>query len=223
MNQGLVHASQAVVLYLDDDIIPGEGLVAAHYAVHASGDADIVAGQVLQPGEVPTPPAAEFRFTSNQRGWAPEVIGCNFSVNRVVALALGGFDENFVHVAYRFEAEFCCRARAAGRRILFEPAASIRHLRAGQGGTRAFGQHLTTARPSHSVGAYYYLMAAEGIDGRVGKMAWRFLRSVRTRHHLRRPWWIPATLVAEALGFLWALRLRMAGPRLLARKDLEAA
>jgi GT2 family glycosyltransferase len=223
MNEGLRRASQPVVLYLDDDIVPGDALIAAHHAAQASGEAGIVAGQVLQPGEQPTQPAGEFRFTSSARAWIDELMGGNFSVKRALALELGGFDENFVHVAYRFEAEFCSRARSAGERILYEPAASIRHLRAGQGGTRAFGQHLTTARPSHSVGAYYYLLAARGIEGRVGKMAWRFARSVRTRHHLRRPWWIPATLAAEAMGLLWALRLRLAGPRLLAREGSDKA
>lgn len=39
--------------------------------------------------------------------------------------------------------------------------------------------------------------------------------SVKTRHHLRRPWWIPVTFFAEGLGFLWALSLALRGPRLL--------
>jgi len=44
-------------------------------------------------------------------------MGGNFSVKRDLALRLGGFDENFVHVAYRFEAEFCDRAISAERRF----------------------------------------------------------------------------------------------------------
>lgn len=221
MNVALREARESIVLFVDDDIEPGARLVAAHHEAHASGADGIVAGQVLQPGEAPTPPAARFRFTSDTRAWVDELMGGNFSVDRRRALALGGFDENFVHVAYRFEAEFCSRARAAGHRILYEPAASIRHLRAPSGGTRAFGNHLTTVKPSHAVGAYYYLLAARGLDSRLGAMASRLLGSVRTRHHLRRPWWIPVTLAAEALGLLWALRLHGSGPKLV-REDPAA-
>jgi GT2 family glycosyltransferase len=136
-------------------------------------------------------------------------------VKRAVALGLGGFDENFVHVAYRFEAEFCDRALSAGERIVFEPGASIRHLRVASGGTRSYGEHLTTVKPSHAVGAYYYLLRARRVRHRFGAILWRMIRSVRTRHHLRHPWWIPGTLFAELWGLLWALRLYFGGPRLL--------
>jgi len=217
MNVGLSRARNDVVAFVDDDIIPHPDFVLAHHEAHASGKARIVAGQVLQPGEEPTEGAAEFPFTSREPGWISELMGCNFSVNRGLALALGGFDENFVHVAYRFEAEFCDRALSSGERILYEPAASIRHLRAPQGGTRSYGAHLTTVKPSHAVGAYYYLLRARSVRHRAPRMAARLLRSVRTRHHLRHPWWIPGTLIAETLGMLWAVRLALRGPRLIGR------
>jgi len=218
MNTGLEQARGDIVVFLDDDIIPGAHIISAHSLAHAEGSCNIVAGQVLQPGEeVLTDPVegAEFLFRSGKKRWVEELMGGNFSVNRKVALALGGFDENFVRVAYRFEAEFCDRALTAGERILFEPAASIRHLRAADGGTRAYGNHLTTVRPSHAVGAYYYLLRARRVQRRIGKMLLRMLRSVRTRHHLQHPWWIPGTLVAELWGLLWALRLYLGGPRLI--------
>ena len=40
-------------------------------------------------------------------------MGGNFSVRRDIALRLGGFDEQFVRVAYNFEAEFAHRLRRA--------------------------------------------------------------------------------------------------------------
>jgi len=36
---------------------------------------------------------------------------------------------------------------------------------------------------------------------------------VATRHHLRRPWWIPLTLIAELRGMAWALALFLRGPK----------
>jgi GT2 family glycosyltransferase len=224
MNVGLEQARGEIVLFVDDDIIPGAQLLSAHSRAQAVVDGGIVAGQVLQPGEAVLPEDAEgdeFRFCSARRRWVDEVIGCNFSVNRDSALALGGFDENFVQVAYRFEAEFCDRALGAGKRILFEPGASIRHLRVSQGGTRSYGLHLTTVRPSHAVGAYYYLLRARRVRHRAAQVLLRLARSVRTRHHLLRPWWIPGTIVAELWGLLWALRLFLAGPRLIGANTVK--
>ena len=38
------------------------------------------------------------------------------------------------------------------RQLLF------RHLRANEGGTRAFGNHLRSFKPNHAVGAYYFIL-----------------------------------------------------------------
>lgn len=224
MNTGLEQSVCEVVLFLDDDIVPGPRLLAAHLKAQATGVCNIVAGQVLQPGEVSARAAdadADFRFYSSEPGWINEVMGGNFSVKRARALELGGFDENFVHVAYRFEAEFCDRAIAAGEKIFFEPDASIRHLKAQAGGTRAYGSHLTTTAPSHSVGAYYYLLRTRKGGHRFEGILGRLLHSIKTRHHLSYPWWIPGTLLAEILGLLWALRLLSGGPRLITSRALR--
>jgi len=224
MNVGLKEASHDVVLFVDDDIIPGPELVAAHARAHAQGR-NVVAGQVLQPGEGPVSEeraGAAFRFCSSRPGYISELMGGNFSIKRSVALELGGFDENFVQVAYRFEAEFAARALAAGEKIWFEPEASLRHLKAAGGGTRAYGDHLKTIRPSHSVGAYYYLLRSKGTPNRLLKVFARPIRAIRTKHHLSHPWWIPPTLLAEAAGFFWAVALVLRGPRLLGGKEPSA-
>src|SRR2546423_7403969 len=54
MNHALVAARSPVVLFLDDDIVPAPGLVAAHAACYAAPDVWAVTGQVLQPGEAPS-------------------------------------------------------------------------------------------------------------------------------------------------------------------------
>ncbi len=173
---------------------------------------------MLQPNEEPLLEPSKsktFRFNSTLRQYITEFIGCNFSVNRTFALSLGGFDENFVHVAYRYEAEFAGRALTSGERIYFEPDASVRHLKAERGGTRSFGHHLRTIRPSHAVGAYYFLLRSKNGSGRLLSFIGRPLRAVRTKHHLIHPWWIPATLASEAIGFAWAVCLYLRGPRLI--------
>jgi GT2 family glycosyltransferase len=213
MNRGLKEATQPLVLFLDDDIEPGPALVEAHTRAHADAKHEIVAGRVIQPWH------ADARvtmggFASTTGGPREEFMGGNFSVRRDWALGVGGFDERFVRVAYRFEAEFAARARKAGGSIWFEPTAVVHHLKAKTGGTRTFGDHLRTASPAHAVGEYYYLL-------RVRPPRWRFQlltrpwRSVSTRHHATRPWWIGPTLVAETLGLAWAVSLWARGPKLL--------
>lgn len=212
MNRGLVEATHPIVLFLDDDIRPEPGLIAAHRAAHTGHDV-LVAGRVIQPWQEDQDhsAAASFHFAGLTKQWIVEFMGGNFSIRRSTALALGGFDENFVRVAYRFEAEFAHRFLNSGGRILFEPAACLHHLKAEGGGTRTYGDHLTTWRPDHAVGAYYYGLRT----GELAVFASRPWRAVVTRYHLSHPWRIPGTLLAELGGMVWALRLFMGGPKRL--------
>lgn len=214
MNVGLQSAKSNIVLFLDDDIVPDPHLVARHKA--AQVQASLVAGMVLQPGEQPEhlQPGESFRFTSDTPAVIREFMGGNFSVRRDMAIALGGFDENFIGAAYRFEAEFAWRYRTIHGLIRYEPGAIIHHLAVSSGGTRAHGHHLRTMRPTHSVGAYYFWLRTRQ-EGWWRELLWRPLRSIRTRHHMRNPWWIPLTLLAELRGFFAACALLRRGPRLL--------
>ncbi len=210
MNQGLLLAKQEIVMFADDDIKPEPGLLIEHLAAHAAHDDVIVAGRVIQPWEegVDLSRETNFRFAGLRSAWISEFMGGNFSLRRSTALALGGFDENFVRVAYRFEAEFAHRFCASGRRIWFEPTACLHHLKDAAGGTRTYGDHLTTWRPDHAVGAYYFALRTGAWRG----ILTRPIRSALTRFHLRHPWRIAGTLWAEARGFVWALRLLAQGP-----------
>ena len=229
MNEGLRRARGELVLFLDDDIAPGPGLVQAHAAAHGSHpEAWCVVGQILQPGEtaedVPyrgrtTGLAAyeTFAYRSCRGQWIGNVMAGNMSVRRERAVALGGFDENFIPpVAYRLETEFAWRLQAAGGRIWFEPQAGLRHLRAGAGGTRSNGGHLGSGSPVHGVGDYYYaLRCGRGWD-RFRYMVRRPFREVRTRFHLRHPWWIPVKFIGEWRAMALAISLARRGPRLMA-------
>jgi len=214
MNRGLLAARFDIVLFVDDDIVPFPGLVAAHVDAHGQGHR-LVAGRVLQPwdGDNPAATWSAERFASVESRDVDEFMGGNFSVRRGDALEAGGFDENFVRVAYHFEREFSDRWTARGGRIRFVATAAIRHLKTASGGTRSFGDHLRTFLPAHSVGNYYYLLRSHRVSGRTREFFRRPLRSIATRHHVRRPWWIPVTLVSELSGMAWALILHARGPR----------
>jgi GT2 family glycosyltransferase len=217
MNCGLLASSNRVVLFLDDDIIPASELAEAHLKALEKTGAAVVAGRVIQPwqkdqdvsnGDV-------FHFASTRRAWITDFIGANFSVRRDIVLQLGGFDERFVRVAYKFESEFAHRLRCAGHQIYYEPAALIQHLRVSSGGTRTFGNHLTSYWPDHAVGEYYFILRTWSGWQSLVRFLGRPLRAVATRHHVRRPWYVPTTLVAELSGMAWAMVLAAQGPRYL--------
>ena len=225
MNDALRAAQTGLVLFVDDDIVPGSHLAGAHAkAYDDEPEAWAVAGQVLQPGEEPAEPlrtwreagwlaGLDFPFRSTRRAWVRNGMAGNLSVRRDRAVQIGGFDENFRGVAFRFETEFCQRLWDHGGKVLFDPAASIRHLRAADGGTRCYGRHQTSASPSHGVGDYYFALRRGSGVSRIAYMARRPVREVCTRFHLRHPWYIPVKLAGECLAFLWALRLAARGAR----------
>jgi len=236
MNRGLLEAKGDLVLFLDDDVIPQPDLVAGHcraYKTHP--EAWAVAGRILQPEDeedaVSTEPALRdgessslrkdlaFPFAGTRSAWVTNVMAGHLSVNRARAVALGGFDKNFIPpVSFRFETEFARRLVAAGGKIWFEPRASLRHLRAGSGGTRSRGSHLTSASPRHGAGDYYYALRWGKGWSRAAYIVHRPFREVCTRFHLTHPWWIPVKFVGELRAGLLAFRLHRAGPRLLAGK-----
>lgn len=222
MNEALRVARSTIVLYLDDDIIPSGGLVAAHERAHGEGTW-AVAGQVLQPGEEPEHHAEaaddlEFKFNHDEAQDVSNVMAGNLSVDRERALDVGGFDENFIGAAYRFETDFAKRIVAAGGRIRFEPRASMRHLKIATGGIRAHGDHRTSANPAHSVGDYYFALHHVPRFWRYARR--RFVSNVATRFHLRHPWTIPAKMLSEIRGLLLARRLARRGRRLISRESL---
>jgi len=227
MNIGLAAARGEIVLFLDDDVVPEPGLIKAHMDAHQKPGVGLVAGRVIQPWQegIDFSGDTELNFASPNPAFIDHFMGGNFSIRRDLAIELGGFDENFVSVAYNFEAELAYRLLKSGYRIWFEPRACIHHLKISTGGTRTFGLHLTTWRPDHSVGAYYYILRTWGGTTSLKALLWRPLRAVSTRHHLTRPWWIPLTLIGEVRGLTWALLLLHKGPAyigsLLAVADSE--
>jgi len=216
MNFGLQKAKNPLVLFLDDDIHPHPKLVRNHSEAHCL-DKTLWAtvGQVIQPwqkAEILDPPRKlnglqkdfDYPFNSTKDADVENIMAGNLCVNRARALAIGGFDENFVGAAYRFESDFARRVIDAGGKIRFLGSAGIDHLRVEAGGTRSEGSHLKSASPLHGFGDYYYAFR----HGH-GTEAWtyslrRLFREVRTRFHLTHPWWIPVKLTGEVRALLEA-------------------
>lgn len=231
MNHGVQVARGELILFLDDDVLIDARLVAAHREahqreIHQQKAIAMVAGQVIQPwqsalapDEAAYPPGLDsdpdaFRFNAGRAQPVRRFMAGNVSVRRDAMLALGGFDENFVGAAYRFEADFAQRLCDRGLAIFFEPDASVFHLKAQTGGTRSFGNHLRTIAPWHSMGRYYYLMHFPRTPGLLRRTATEAARSIVAREHLRAPWRIAGSACAEIGGLMVALGCRLRGRRL---------
>jgi len=227
MNVGALEANGDVVLYLDDDIqVPCE-IVLEHAKEYNENNVNAVAGQVIQSWEealssqepsflgnkVHDPDS--FRFNSSKRANIRRFMGGNISFKVSDLIDSGGFDTNFTKVAYRFEAECAERFTHSGKRIIFQPKASIFHLKELSGGTRAFGDHKTTIKPSHSVGRYYYYLVVKNQHNRWLRFLTSPFFSCATRFHLRNPWYIPVTFIAEISGMIWASYLSLQGQKLI--------
>ncbi len=232
MNRGLLEAKSDVVLYTDDDVVPAPGLLQAHLHSHQEhAEAWAIVGQILQPGEapedIPYQPHGgylrrflDFPFRCTEGQYIENAIACNLSLKREKALQVGGFDENFPPpVASRFESEFAKRLMRDGGKVWFEPKASLRHLAEPTGGTRSNGTHLTSMSPHHGVGdCYFALRTGRGLE------KWWYLvrkpfREVRTKFHLRHPWWIPVKLFGEMRAQINAISLARRPPALVFGPD----
>jgi GT2 family glycosyltransferase len=221
MNVALAEARAPRVLFLDDDSEPRAGLLEAHERALDEPGVWAVVGQVLQPGEVVEHfdervlrggmvRDLEFRFNHDTACDVQNVIACNLSVDRERALAIGGFDERYIAVAYRFETDFAMRVVAAGGRVRFEPAAGLRHLKIPTGGVRAYGDHRTSLSPAHSAGDYYF--ALRHVPQFRTYVLQRLRKNVLTRFHLQHPWTIPGKLIGELRGLILARKLAAPKP-----------
>lgn len=222
MNAALLAAATPLILFLDDDVNPSSGLLRAHLQAHDDPRIWAVVGQVLQPGEVSEhkqqpPDDLEFHFNHDQGIFLTNVLAGNLSLKRERALQIGGFDENFVGAAHRFETDFALRVGAAGGLVWFSPQATLRHLKLSSGGLRSYGDHRSSPSPAHSAGDYYF--AAHHRRPFWRHALTRLRKNVATRYHLRHPWMIPTKLVGELRGMWLGLCLARKGRRLLPPPD----
>jgi len=228
MNIGLLEAISENVLFLDDDVSFSSDFLIEHYRTIEKYGTHAHVGQILQPWQtvvdaVPRDTVGGlyadlgFAFNSNEIAEIENCMAGNLCVNRLLAIQAGGFDEQFEGVAFRFETEFCRRLiRLTKKPFLFNPLASLDHLKVEKGGTRHYSQNfLTSWSGTHSLGDYYFaLREASGVE-RTKYVLKRLASSPLSRFYIRKPWWIPIRLVGELCGFIQALKRYRAGPKYL--------
>lgn len=148
-NAGLAAARNALVAFLDDDILPDPGLLDALRRSARENPGCVVTGVVDQddkPEDVPTPGTLDLRsgairtnFSRPVTGEVPFFPGCLNLIPREALLSLGGpaFDPDFRGASQGEEIDFALRARERGVRIVADPSVRIFHLKVVEGGCRS--------------------------------------------------------------------------------------
>lgn len=138
-NLGVAHARGRIVLFLDDDVVPARGLLAAHELAHGDATNRVVIGPMLPPPTTWKQPAWD-RWDAEQlqkqyRAMRDGLFACsprqfytaNASVQRVSFQAAGGFDETFRRAE---DVELAWRMSQHGAEFRFEPGAEVVHYAA---------------------------------------------------------------------------------------------
>jgi GT2 family glycosyltransferase len=147
-NEGLARASGRIVLFLDDDVILlDDGFLDAHLAPYAAyPDVGGVTGRIVERTVRPNAKDTAAHISPGGRTitnmWGTErrsiesCKGANMSYRRAAIDQVGGFDRRFAGTALLEDTDFSYRVRAAGWRLLYEPACELVHLSAASGGVR---------------------------------------------------------------------------------------
>jgi GT2 family glycosyltransferase len=134
-NAAIAAAAGEVLLFVDDDVVPQDGLLERHVAVHRDDPLAAVAGRMARPTDQTLPLWLDWEATLLERHYARVVAGvlaaswhefftANASVRRAHALAVGGFDERFLREE---DIEFAYRLAKSGLRFHFLSDAVVRH------------------------------------------------------------------------------------------------
>jgi len=122
-NVGIASSSGDVVVFLDANCIPSSGWLERLIAPIVTEGEQIVVGRITSPGGVSIHDAASPQG-GRDAAYLEECANMNVAYRRDVLAQLGGFDEQ---LGFAEDVDFAWRARDAGHRIRFEPAAEVVH------------------------------------------------------------------------------------------------
>ncbi len=169
-NIGIFQATSPVILLLDDDVVISNPSFLHNHLVnlYANPTHAGVVGQFITPPSVPITSKLPPKAKHSRLGWlwfSPTLdrpystrvgVSGNLSFYREKALAIGGFDANFIKGAIKEEAEFGLRYTDRWGPFLYSPDCGLIHIGASTGGAR------NEQRPvpdHHLFGQWYFLLS----------------------------------------------------------------
>jgi GT2 family glycosyltransferase len=148
-NHAASMAEHEVLVFLDDDVrIENVDFLERHRVNYDDPAIDAVCGQELMWPDFQAWPPDRSRFASvfeeaeffnrraSERRLVAHLSTCNCSVRRSSFQKVGGFDPRFTGNSYGDDTDLAIRMAKAGMRIVFDPLASVRHMRWHEGGLR---------------------------------------------------------------------------------------
>lgn len=223
-NFGIGRASGEVVLLVDDDMRLPERFIEAHLRNYADLHVAGVAGQDLKPRQTPQnllprhclqDRAGWVRFPLNyaHRTKTANWPSCNGSVRKALAIAVGGFDEQFTRTLFD-DTDFSKRSADAGAKIVFDPAATAVHRKVPSGGRRPgkLDDHVLADAESWAVQLYFWRKNFSLSAGR-----WQLSRLFRAVFFRKDFLWHPRSFFVAAKemlrGWCMATHRLTEGPR----------
>jgi GT2 family glycosyltransferase len=213
-NRGVLAAQGEIVLLIDDDVRMPPDFIANHVRNYVSEpDLDGVSGQALDPGQLPTSelprayywPGNGWMFLPlnfSERRPAINWPSCNGSVRRKMAISVGGFDEQYTRTWFD-DADFSWRLHKAGAKVVYDPSASLIHLKVPNGGKRPSGRDEFVLFDAESWSILFYFWRKNFGLLRM----WRHL-ALYVRRHLCRKIFLrrPHLFLVACLGFVRGFR-----------------
>jgi GT2 family glycosyltransferase len=223
-NRALLEARSEIIVFIDDDVVLEADYLARHLMNFSDSTVDVVAGRIIQERSFavrprPARPDLRLDFLHLDLGGSARIErvgrmgGGNHSARVSVLRAIGGFDESYIASAMFEDTDAALRLLAAGRRIVFDPEARLRHLQAPSGGCRLDEWSRVRGLWTTAFPELYFYRKHFWLTGRYfAVISWRaFRKYVLRKDHVLRPWLLPAAVIAY--GYAW-LRSLLTRPRL---------
>ena len=174
-NVGLRRSKGDIIIYIDDDVELGEDFIEAHAKCYEDPRIGAVGGRIInlhgqasdptgnaKPGQILSDGTRTTHFYKTQRARIDWGMGCNMSFRRTALEEINGFDERYSGAAKHEDIDVFVRVRQAGYTAIFEPAASLIHLKAVGGGCRAQGEDLRRARSYLRSEIFFFMVSGRG-------------------------------------------------------------
>jgi GT2 family glycosyltransferase len=200
-NHGIRVSKSEILLFLDDDLSFSESLLEAHLNNYET-DRELhgVVGQVLEVGQEPTDRLPK-QYYWPHLGWQHLPMNysvrtylhnwpsTNSSIRRAIAMEIGGFDEQF-EITWLDDSDFSHRLKEREVRLVFDPTASVVHLKIQRGGRRPVSSEAVKLNMDGWAVHFYFWLKNYSLWKARYPFCWNLRYQVLRKRVLLRPHWL---------------------------------